>query len=716
MAQSVLPLFHQGRKVMAKILRVMLLVSLLLYTYGFLSAQTPDPQQAQKEKEAEALFQQGEASMKIASYEEAIEHFTNVLKRYPDTPTRYRAQFRMADAYVALKQDEDAIKLLHTVVNEESPEWSPQALKNIGDIYVTEQKYADAFRSYRQIVADYPNNPMVDHAYYAIGVTHFQLGHYEQAARELDKVGTVYAATVAKLQRVSPGDPLYIRLTEPNMVAAGDTKIPVTVATLSGDEEKLELVPEAEGGDHFAGVVNTMLGMAKAGDGMLQLYGNDIVTLTYQSRYIAGGAEEREVMMPVASNGRVLIRDSQGNEVKGVVISDTMTVEVNDADRDVTDGADAVKVTLATRGKDGETLTLTETGEHTGIFQTKLPLERAEPKVESGKVETNAGLAEGSVTQLDDQITISYSDEQHLSASEEGPRAVKQSVSIFEATNAKMTPVEHEIPRADLEIKALLYKGRSLTQIAATYRDLGQQALGIITFRKAVDQFQQIITKYRTAPEVEDALYGLFEVYVEQGMYENAIGVVNQITRQFPQSTRASEALFQLADIHVRREEYDRALGIYSNLANTAKGTPLAEKAQYAICTTYMEMFKPKASMGSDRAVVTREQVTAALDTFARNYPGSEQAPEALWQLVRFRYDGEDYRGAVDTARRMVTLYPDSVMTGRVLLMMGQAQYRIRDIEGAKATFANIIANYGDQADSAAKILAELERRTGGGK
>ncbi|MHB0936997.1 MAG: tetratricopeptide repeat protein [Armatimonadota bacterium] len=696
---------------MLKIPRGLLLALVLLVVCGLALAQA-NPQQAQKEKEAEVLFNNGEARMKVASYDEAIEQFTNVLKRYPDTQTRYKAQFRMADALVALKKEADAIKLLQTVVNEESADWSPQALMHIGEIYGNQQKYAEAFRAYRQIIADYPNNPTVDHAYFAIGVTHFQLGHYEQAARELDKVGTVYAATEVKLQHVSPGDPLYVRLTEPNMVATNATKIPVTLATLSGDKEQLSIGAEVEGGDHFVGVINTMLGTVKPGDGTLQLHGNDIVTMTYQSRYIGEGAEPREVPMSIASNGRVMIRDSQGNEVKGVVISDTMIIEVNDADRDTTDGADTLKVELKSRKKDSETLTLTETGEHTGIFQVKIPLERGEPKPESAKVETNAGLAEGSVTQLDDLITISYLDDKHLSVLEGETRTVKQSASIFEATNAKMTPVEHDIPRADLEIKALLYKGRSLTQIAATYRDLGQPALGTITFRKAAEQFQAIINKYRTSPEVEDALYGLFEIYVEQGSYDYAIGIVNRITRQFPQSTRASEALFQLADIHVKREEYDRALGIYSNLANSAKGTPLAEKAQYAVCTTYMEMFKPKASMGSDRPVVTREQVTASLDAFARNYPASEQAPEALWQLVRFRYDGEDYRGTVDTARRMVALYADSVMAGRVLLMMGQAQYKLRDIEGAKMTFANIIANYGEQADPAAKILNELEKRT----
>lgn len=694
---------------MSSMLRGLALALTVCCAIGVALAQAPASPQ---EKEAETLYTQGEARMKVASYEDAVTEFSNILKRYPDTQMRYKAQFRMADAYMALKQDVDAIKLMQSVVNEESTDWSPRALMKIGDIYADQQKYADAFRAYRQIIADFPTNPVVDHAYYAIGVTHFRLGHFEQAARELDRVGTVYAATVAKLQRVSPGDPLYIRLTEPNLVATNATTMPVTITTKSGDTEKVTLTPEAEGGDHFAGVVNTMLGAATPNNGLLELHGDDVVTLAYKSRYIGQEAEDREIPMPVASNGVVLVRDSVGNEVKGVVVSDVMVIEVRDADRDITDEPDKVVVELTTRKKDAETLTLMETGAHTGVFQTKIPLERGTPTPKSGKVETNADMAEGSVTQFDDLIILTYADETHLSVTDAGVRTVKQTAQLFDATNARMTPVEHEITRADLEIKALLYKGRSLTQIAATYRDLGQSALGTITFRKATEQFQTIIQKYRTAPEVEDALFGLFQNYVEQGLYDSAIGIVNQITRQFPQSTRAAEALFSLADLHVKREEYDRALGIYSTLSNTAKGTPLAEKAQYAICTTYMEMFKPKASVGMDRPVVTREQVTAALEAFARNYPGSEQAPESLWQLVRFRYDGEDFRGAVETARRMAALYPDSIMTGRVLLLMGQAQYKLKDIAGAKETFRTIIANYGDQSDPASKILAELEKKS----
>ena len=155
--------------------------------------------------------------------------------------------------------------MLQSVVKEENPDWSPQALMKIGEIYGDEQNYTESFRAYRQVITDYPSSPVVDHAYFAIGVTHFHLGHFEQAAKELDKVGTVYASSLADLQHVSPGEPLYIRLTEPNLVAAGDTTLPVTVTTKSGDHEEVLLKPEAEGSDRFGAVIPTALGDRETG-------------------------------------------------------------------------------------------------------------------------------------------------------------------------------------------------------------------------------------------------------------------------------------------------------------------------------------------------------------------------------------------------------------------------------------------------------------------
>jgi TolA-binding protein len=675
-------------------------------------AQAPAPSalDPKLETEAEALYTQGEGRMKVASYEDAINEFRTILKRYPDTTVRYKAQFRMADALAELKKEPEAIKILQTVVKEESPKWSPKALLQMGDIYASQQKYSDAFRAYRQAITDYPDSPTTDRAYFAIGSLHFKLGHFELAAVELEKVGTAYASRKPELQRVSPGQPLQIRITEPNMVASANTTISATIAAKSGDKETVNLKPDVVGGERFRAAIPTQLGTAKPSDGVLQLHGSDAVLLTYKVRYVGGAAADKTTTMPIASSARLVVRDSQGEEVRGVVVSDTMTVEIDDADRDLSDNKDTITAQATTKRKDSEKLTLTETADHSGIFQANVKTTKAAPAADSGAIETNADFAEGSATQYDDSATISYADEQSLAPGAAGPRKVTTTISLFAATKGEVTPVEAQLTKADLDIQSSLYQGRSLSEIAATYRDLGQDAKATLTFRKAAEKFQEIMIKYPNAPQVEDALYGLFQVYVGQDQYDSAIAVITQITQKFPQSSRASEALFELAALHVKREEYDRALGSYQNLVQRAKGTPLAEDAQYAIATTYLAMLKPRTG-SFERASVTRETVTVAFEEFARNYPESERTPEAMWQLVRFRYEGKDYRGTVDAARRMVTLYPDHVLTGRVLLLQGQAQYRLSDIPGAKETFTSIIANYGDEADQAQRLLNELEKR-----
>lgn len=675
-------------------------------------AQAPiDPMRAQQEKEAEEMYTQGEARMAVNSFEEAIGVFANLMKRYPDTDVRYKAQFRMADAMVGLKQEPKALELLQSVVKEENPDWSPRALVKIGDTYIAMQKYPDAFRAFKQIIVDYPDSTIVDNAYFNIGKLHFIMGHYELAAAALDKVGTAAASQMPDLQRVSPGEPLYIRLTEPNLVAGADSKLVVTVATKSGDKETVTIYPEVEGGDRFTAALPTVLDNAKPNDNILELYGNDTVTLTYKSRYVGTGAVDRTITMATASNARLIIRDSDKNEVRGVVMKDTIIIEVIDADRDTTNNPDSISVEIKTKKKDTEKLTLTETGAHTGVFQASIPTLQAEPKPDSGTIESNADIAQGSTSQLDDLITITYMDEVNLSSKDGGPRKVTSAVTQFVATPGEIkTPSEADTDES-LEIKKQLLKGRATTQIASTYKDLGQTVKATQAFKKAAEEFQLVITQHPGAPEVEDALYGQYQNYVAQTNYISAIAIINQITLRFPQSSRASEALMELAALHVKTRNFKQALGIYQNLAQSARGTALAEEAQYAICTTYIEMLKPSSVDDTANNQITAETVAFSLEEFARAYPNSERTPDALYQLVKFRYDLEDYRGAVDNARRMEAMFPDSVMTGRVLLLQAQALVKLRLFDEAITVLKRIIANYGNEEAPARQMLDTLMKK-----
>jgi len=668
-----------------------------------------------QEKEAQDLMTLGEAKMKVMAWEEAITQFSSILTRYPNTDTRYDAEYRMADALVSLKKEKDALDLLNSVVNEENPDQSPRALFKIGDIFAGQQKYTEAFTAYRQIISDYPDSPMVDHAYFAIGVTHFRLGHFGPAADELLKVGTAYASRVPELQRVSPGEPLNVRLVEPNMVATVDMKIQVMLATSSGDQETVTLHPDIEGGDHFSASIPTKLGKAVKSNGILELYGNDTVKMSYKNRYVSEGAKDKTITMSVASTGRLTIRNEKNEEVRGVVVSYPMIVQLYDPDLDLTDKKDTVKVDVKTKHKDLETVTLTETEEHSGLFTAKIDVITGDPTPNSGKIETDAGPAEGSATMLDDYVEVVFMDEVHLNPKQDAPLKITTRASLYAGGNnidGVQSPTTKVRTPAE-EIKMLIGKGRSMNEIAGTYRDLGQDALATKTYNKAIDQFQKVLQTYPNAQEVEDAMYGLFQSYVGQDQYESAISIIAQINQRFPTSTRASRALFELAALHVKREEYDRALGIYQNLVQRAKGTPLAEEAQYKICEVYLAMYRPKASIGGTPSQISASTVADGFLQFVLNYPNSDRAPEAMWQLARFRNDSEDYRGAVDVGKKMVALYPDNVMTGRVLMLMAQGQVKLRDYKGAIETLQMIVADYGSEADAAEKMLVELLRKYG---
>ena len=703
-------LFPGGAGLTAMI-RGFLLITLLLCSGLLALAQATDEQ----EKQADAVLQLGEARMKVAEYEEAIKIFENILKRFPDTKTRYKAQFRIADADVALKKDTDALNLLQTIVKGDTQEWSPQALAKLGDMAFNGQKYAEGFRDYQQIITEYPNSALVDKAHYAIGVTHFRLGHYELAASELDKVGTGYASRVPDMQRVSPGEQLYISLNEPNYYATLKSKLPVTVTTASGDKEVVMLDPETVGSEHFGKAIMTELGTPKPGDGVLQMRGNDTVTLSYKSRYLGDKVEDKTITLTTAANARLLFLDPDKNEVRGVVLGDALTIEIDDADRDLTDDADTVTVQVKTKKGDAEKVTLTETGNHTGIFRGDLKTKKGTPTADSGVIETDATFSEGSVSLLDDSITVSYVDELNLAIDNKGPRTISGKASLFAASKAQITPVSVEIQSADLEVQAWIYKGKSLTQIATMYRDLGQAGKAELSFHQAAAQFLLVEQKYPKSPAVEDALFGLFQNYVAAEDYNYALATVAKITQKFPQSSRAPDALMGLAEVHVKRGDYATALALYQQISQSNKDTAIGDEARYHIILTYLDMLKPRVTTLAKPPQINIEQVAFALEQYAQQYPNSEHAPDALTTLVRLRYDGGDYRGAIDTATRMYASYPDNVLTGRVLLLMAQAQLQVRDKEAAARTLQTIIANFGPEADTARSMLRRAQPSGGTG-
>gem|GEM_PF-1652678 len=684
---------------------VIMLLALLLLPISIVFSQNA----AQLEREAQELYLTGEGKMKTSDYLDAINIFRNVLKRYSDTETRYEAQFRIADAYVALRNETEAIATLNTIVKENSEKWSPKALLSLGEVYASIQKYSESFRSYRLIVTDFPNSPEVDMAHFSIGRIHFQLGHYELAADELQRVGLATATHSSEYNRITPGQPLYIRVNEPNIVAKSGTTIKVSISTSNGDIEEVLLIPEAIGGSQFGITIFTEMGRIKPNDGNLQINGTDSIKLTYLSQYLGGNGTPKTMFASVASTAKIKIKDISGDEITGVLVPDGFMIEIDDPDQDLSNKVDTIEIQLTTRIGDRETLVLTETGEHTGIFTGTIETMQGAPVTNSKKIETNADKTEDSRTQYNDYITITYIDPLTMVSEEGLDTRITLRVNLFESTDGTIYADGLNQTDSNMAIMTSLYKGKSLIKIATTYDDLGQLQLASVNYLDATKEFNNIISNYPNAPEVEDAMYGLFDILIAQEQYDAAINQLTRVTQRFPQSNRAGEAMLSLAKLHVRREEFDRALSIYQTIVQRTPGTALAEEAQFAICETYIAMYRPKRNLLVPTNI-TAPQVYAALEEFIRSFPNSERTPDALYRLTQMRFENSDYTGAANNARRMYSLYPDHVYTGQALLLQAQSHRRLSEYAAAKDVLGIIIANYGSESARASAELAEVNK------
>ncbi|MEI7834371.1 MAG: tetratricopeptide repeat protein, partial [bacterium] len=548
-------------------------------------------------------------------------------------------------------------------------------------------------------------------AHFAIGIIYLQQGRYEPAVNELDKVGTALATRSPDQLRVAPGDPLIVRLREPNLVAHEvlNTLVEVTItAAKSGDVVKTLLLPESADSDRFNVVVQTQLGPAIADDKVLQLFGDDAVILSYKTHYLGKAPEMKTVKILTASNAQITLRDSDNTEVAAIAVGEKLTIDVNDADCDTSEGLDTLTVVLTTKQNDSETVTLTETGAHTGIFRGAIPIANGKAKPNSGVIETEE-KKDIRGEHAEDGITVTYDDKLVLSALPNAEKTPPTYIPMVNIASGELTLPQKVVNDPNLGIQTMIYKGKSLTEIGTTYLDLGQQQKAERAFRGAQDQYLGLMAKYPKAPEVEEAMYGLVRNYMAQDNFPSAMLMIDQLLAKYPQSVHATDALMQLADANVKQGKYSEALVLYAKLVKAGKNGPISENAQYAICNTYQVMFNAQRISASAKLLVTVDTIIAAYEDFTISYPASDKSPDILNKLVDLQYANDDFTGVVSTARRLAARYPDSSLCGPALLRAADAQLKLGDTEGAAATCRAVIANYGNEADAAAKILKNIK-------
>lgn len=342
-------------------------------------------------------------------------------REFEETRVRARAYIRVADVDRVTRQYDEAETRLRRLLRERDRTVRAEAQYLMARIRFDQEDYAGANERLEDLFALAP-----DHAEGRILEGRIQLG-----MRRLMEATQVRLGIRAEQRIVVPGQPLRIHLEDRNLAVAGRASmIEVRIWTRHGDEEHVALRPFGESRTAFQGTIDTVLGAARPGDGVMQILGGDEeIFYAFSERFRADHNIEAEVVGPLTvasdarlyiSSGEILteedrerrrmeemirrelrIRDTRddgdgaplserrpGNQIKP---GNPIHVRVVDPARSATTAPDEIHVrAFATSGDIIARVPLRETGSTTGVFEGRIVTDRAPAMAFAGDSNTGA--------------------------------------------------------------------------------------------------------------------------------------------------------------------------------------------------------------------------------------------------------------------------------------------------------------------------------------
>jgi outer membrane protein assembly factor BamD len=161
--------------------------------------------------------------------------------------------------------------------------------------------------------------------------------------------------------------------------------------------------------------------------------------------------------------------------------------------------------------------------------------------------------------------------------------------------------------------------------------------------------------------------------YQEAGSYKKALGRFKKVYKKYPRSSAAPEAYFRTGEIQVIRgypqkafEAFDAILRAYPNYG---RFNDLVRK-QYEIATAMTEgqrtkIFGMKAFPNKDKGLTYYQRMVF-------NAPHSDYAPLAFMNMADLMIRRRHYTEATLVLDKLITAYPNSIVTSDAYLRMGQ--------------------------------------------
>ncbi|YCM44547.1 tetratricopeptide repeat protein [Verrucomicrobiaceae bacterium 227] len=323
--------------------------------------------------------------------------FTTVLNIYKEQPEAIEARFGIGETYMAQRVYDQAAEIFTELAENSNPAIAIRANFLQGVLAIRQDDNQEARRIFLTVLEQAPDAELANETLYNLAEV------YGIEQRFLTQLETLRA--VGRLGQESklwhtPGKALSVVVQDPDLgISRGDTRIPVIVRTEPGNDlEQSFLTSGGAGKGIFLTEFPTILGEAKARDGILQVTGGDVITVDYPEEFKKQFQFEflSNTRLRIASDGSLEVASSEIIDKDDATFTDTLKEEiakkevqqsrsasrpknqvkpgnliylqVKDGDRDLTSARDKVNLKLVSSSGDEVRLMIEEESLHGGVF------------------------------------------------------------------------------------------------------------------------------------------------------------------------------------------------------------------------------------------------------------------------------------------------------------------------------------------------------------
>ncbi len=735
---------------------------------AFSQDETPQPERRAAldvDRRAKHLYDKAIELMEYKQFERGLTMLDTVIRDNQGNILGYRAHMAKGRHFLERRKTKEALshflllsRLLTPIPGEtqapEEAELYRETLFQAGFTYYQSGQYTSAFPMFRRLTEVAGKSKWANMAYYYIGMSHYNLRSWNKAIDALSLVGTEIEDTEDKIGRVEVGQRFYAKISDADIPVlrkiGQDVKARVTVS--SGDSEILTGVPIAGKKNEALTSAPTEIRAPKPGDGVLQLFGGDTLTVTYMDDSTLDGQKgvARSGTVKAVSTGTIGFFLGDFSTPAYIAFpGQPQALLLRDADLDVSPKAESVKITVRAlykvaaaeaaeddadgvldifavqddeedvwKERDAVTVTLTERpGDNgsggvirTGVFTNRIklaPLADATPSLQDDVLHCD---------ELD-ELEVTYVDNVHLYGDQ--PRESSARIRVSGSVNSGVTADQFVVFEAVLKARKNSVEAEALKGLGLIYKDMGLDQRAAQRADEALKKVDSIILDRAkiTSELLEQAFKLKWECEILKEDFAAATATCQAFNRLYPQSVLADQAMMALSRALAEKGEFAEAVKSYQRVLLLQNPISAAE-AQFRIGEVRQKQVEKQfegehdsrwTEGGRSAATARQRAMGGAMAAYRRTYetyPESAFAASALSNVVRFYVDTEDFAQASDLLEKVFADFPDAAFLDEMLLLWAEVGFRMGDNDVARQKLQQLVFDY-----PASKHVAEAQKK-----